>query len=121
MVALAHAIVLGMIFAFASAGTLALAPANPGRDATHGTTFDKHPHEFDCTSFPGGGRRLHCHLTSTGTEATGPVRSLDDQPALVTCSAILPARSANMVSALAVTHIPIAGHPAYILFGNFRS
>lgn len=122
VVALLQTMALAAIFVFASADAHAHTPGNSGDNAAHGPVFDKSPHELDCTSFIGGGHMLHCHLTSTGAEATGPVPPLDDdQPALVTCSVNLPAHNTDRVLTLAAIPVSIAGPPRFILFGNFRS
>jgi hypothetical protein len=120
--ALLQALALMLTLAFVSASAHAHTPVNPGANAAHGTTFNQHPLALDCDSLPGGGHRLHCHLTSRGAEATGPVPPLDDdQPALVARTTILPTRNADMDSAVAVIRTPIFGPPLFILFGNFRS
>jgi hypothetical protein len=120
MIALIHAFALGVMLALASAGANAHVPENPGGDAIHGTSFAPHQYDLDCT-MPAKGQHLHCHHASASPQATGPVPLDDDQPALISRPANIPAHSTDMVSAPAATGISIAGPPAFILFGNFRS
>ncbi len=122
MVALLHAIVLIGMFTLVSTSAQAHAPVKSDGGATHGNTFNQHPHELDCAFFNGSSHRLHCYLTSTGAEATGPTRPLnDDQPELFALATLPIARDIEIQSALAATHIPITEPPCFILFGNFRS
>lgn len=122
IVALLQALALAALFAFAAGNAQAHTPQHSGANATYDTAFDGHQHAPDCTSFMGSEHRLHCHLTSTGAEATGPARLADeDQPHVFVPGPAPIARHAAIRSALAVTRIPIAGPPSYILFGNYRS
>lgn len=122
--ALLQALALMLALAFISANAYAHVPVNSGVHAGHGIMLHQFPHEIDCDS-PAAGEKhhlLHCHMTSAGAEAPGPVPSLDDdQSALVSRTIDLPTIISNLLSTLAVTRVPITGPPAFILFGNFRS
>jgi hypothetical protein len=119
LILLIHTVVLGVMFALASAGVYAHVPVNPDRDQS--VTFDAPLYELDCCMMLAQGQRLHCDHAPLPLQATGPAQSDDNQPALIALSTFHPTPVAGMVSALTTTDVSITGPPAFILFGNFRS
>lgn len=74
-----------------------------------------------CT-IPASGQDFCCHLASPFPQATGPVRSLDDdQPVLAVNLAAFAVQKVGIRSMTHSATASITGPPRFILFGNFRS
>jgi hypothetical protein len=115
------ALLLVPLSAFAS-GTHDHSPVASESSSAHEHDADRPLHQPDCTIAGSGQDLFCCHFASPSPEATGPLRSLnDDQPVLAANLATLAARKIGIQPTILSATTFITGPPRFILFGNFRS
>ncbi len=116
------ALLLIPLSAFAD-GTDNHSPAAPESSSAHEHDTGSPLRQSDCMTPESGQDLFCCHFASPCPQATGPLRSLNnDQPALAADpAAAFTVQKIGIQPAAHTATASITGPPRFILFGNFRS